>query len=172
MVGLVFISTLLFLTFFGLLCSDGDEEFCAKMRSEIMITGYVIIGLLLIVGGTSYARHSIPYEIFYAIHHVVFLLYFLTILHTFDREQRSGAKDRSQTFKWFSSTLLYYFCDRAAMMLNHRYTTPLVASSVVNGEQQIARFDRLIVRNRHFSHLPSDLCGHVDDIRTDIGVFG
>ena len=135
MVGLVFLSTVVFLAFFGLLCSDGDQQFCDKMKSEIMITGYIIIGFLLIVGGTAYFRHHMPYEVFYAIHHLVFILYFITILHTFDREQRSGAKARSQTFKWFSSTLLYYFCDRAAMILNHHYRTPLVASSIVDGAQ-------------------------------------
>ncbi|CAB9511565.1 generating NADPH oxidase heavy chain subunit [Seminavis robusta] len=131
MVILVFISTLLFLTFFGLLCGDGEQAFCRKMRSEIMITGYVIIAFMLILGITSFNRHNMPYEVFYGIHHLVFIIYILTIIHTFDGEQRSGAKERSQTFKWFSSTLLYYFCDRAAMALNHRYKTPLVASSVV-----------------------------------------
>jgi len=131
MVTLVFLSTVLFLTFFGILCADGEDAFCHKLKSEIMITGYIIIGVLLIIGGTSYFRHSMPYEVFYAIHHLIFLLYFITIVHTMDQEQRSGAQSRSQTFKWFSSTLLYYFCDRAAIRLNHYYQTPLVASSII-----------------------------------------
>lgn len=133
MVSLVFLATILFFTFFGTLCTDGEQAFCNKMRSEIMITGYIILAFLLILGGTSFFRHSMPYEVFYGIHHIAILLYIITIIHTFDREQRSGNKVRSQTFKWFSSTLLYYFCDRASMALNHRYTTQLVASSTVAG---------------------------------------
>eukprot|EP00339_Tiarina_fusa_P005595 CAMPEP_0117040420 /NCGR_PEP_ID=MMETSP0472-20121206/28285_1 /TAXON_ID=693140 ORGANISM="Tiarina fusus, Strain LIS" /NCGR_SAMPLE_ID=MMETSP0472 /ASSEMBLY_ACC=CAM_ASM_000603 /LENGTH=281 /DNA_ID=CAMNT_0004751141 /DNA_START=148 /DNA_END=989 /DNA_ORIENTATION=- len=133
MVVIVFFATLFFFFFFGLICAEGDDTFCAKFTSEIMITGYVILGMMLIIGGTSYFRHKIPYEIFYGIHHLVFIMYFVTIAHTLDIEQRSGMKERSQTFKWFSSTLLYYFCDRAAMHLNHRYDTRLLASSTVSG---------------------------------------
>jgi len=145
MVILVFISTLLFFTFFGLLCNDGDQEFCDKFKSEIMITGYIIIGFLLILGGTAYFRHHMPYELFYAIHHLVFLLYLVTIIHTFDKQQRSGETARSQTFKWFSSTLVYYICDRAAMRLNHTYYTPLVASSVVDGGEQQQNGSKMII---------------------------
>lgn len=133
MVGIVFFATILFFLFFGLLCNDGDQQFCDKFTSEIMITGYIILGFLLIIGGTSYNRFRIPYEVFYAVHHLVFLMYFVTIIHTFDRTQRSGERARSQTFKWFSSTLLFYFCDRAAMYMNHRYRSRLMASSVVEG---------------------------------------
>lgn len=132
MIGMVFFATCLFLGFFGLLCSDGDEEACGKFTSEIMITGYSIIGFLLLIGVTSYFRHMIPYELFYAIHHLVFVMYFVTIAHTIDVEQRKGVKDRSQTFVWFSATLLFYFCDRAAMRLNRRYTVRLLESSTVS----------------------------------------
>ena len=48
-------------------------------------------------------------------------------------QQRSGSKQRSQTFKWFSSTLLYYFCDRIAMHMNHRYHAKLISYSAVWG---------------------------------------
>ena len=133
MITIVFFATIFFFFFFGLLCSEGEQAFCDKFTMEIMITGYCILGTLLIIGLTSHFRHRIPYEVFYAIHHVVFLMYIITIAHTLDMEQRSGRSQRSQTFKWFSSTLLYYFCDRIAMHMNHRYDTKLVGSSVVWG---------------------------------------
>lgn len=37
-------------------------QFCAKFTDEIMITGYFILAFLLTIGGTSFFRHSIPYE--------------------------------------------------------------------------------------------------------------
>jgi predicted ferric reductase len=132
MIIIVFLAVVFFFTFFGLLCSDGEEAFCEKFTEEIMITGYCILAFLLLVGFTSYFRHSIPYEIFYALHHVVFIMYFVTIAHTLDVEARTG-KERSQTFKWFTSTLLFYFCDRAAMHLNHKYHTKVTAASTVAG---------------------------------------
>jgi hypothetical protein len=133
MVGIVFLDTAFFFTFFGILCADGEQAYCDKFTSEIMITGYGILAILLIITGTSYFRHQIPYEIFYAVHHVVFLMYIICVIHTFDMSQRKGHHSRSQTFKWFSSTLLYYLCDRAAMHLNHKYQTRLVSSSAVTG---------------------------------------
>jgi predicted ferric reductase len=133
MVLIIFIATAFFFFFFGILCAEGEQGFCDKFTMEIMITGYVIFAFLIVVGVTSFYRHSIPYELFYYIHHVVFLLYILTIAHTLDVEQRSGRSSRSQTFKWFTSTLLYYVCDRAAMHLNHKYTTKMMGSSVVWG---------------------------------------
>ena len=98
-----------------------------------MITGYVILAFLLIIAVSSHFRHKIPYEIFYAVHHLVFLLYLVVIVHTLDGAQRNGTASRSQTFKWFSATLLYYICDRAAMHINHRYKTKLASSSAVHG---------------------------------------
>lgn len=47
MVSIVFLATIVFFTFFGLLCSEGDEAFCDKFTTEIMITGYCILGLLV-----------------------------------------------------------------------------------------------------------------------------
>jgi predicted ferric reductase len=137
---IVFLATVFFFAFFGLLCSGGEQAFCDKFTSEIMITGYCILGLLLIIGVTSHFRHSIPYEVFYAIHHLVFILYVLTIVHTFDKQQREGNQDRSQTFKWFSIPLLYYVCDRAAMHINHKYRTRILSSSALiasNGAKMI-----------------------------------
>jgi predicted ferric reductase len=132
MIIIVFWAVIFFFAFFGLLCSDGEEAFCEKFTEEIMITGYCILAFMLLVGFTSYFRHSIPYEIFYAIHHAVFIMYFVTIAHTLDVEARTG-KERSQTFKWFTSTLLFYFCDRAAMHLNHKYSTKVTGSATVSG---------------------------------------
>lgn len=135
MIIIVFFATIFFFFFFGLLCAEGEKAFCDKFTMEIMITGYCILGTLLIIGLTSSFRHRIPYEIFYAVHHVVFLMYIITIAHTLDVEQRRGRSQRSQTFKWFSSTLLYYFCDRIAMHMNHRYHIKLIRSSVVWGSE-------------------------------------
>ncbi|CAJ1961984.1 unnamed protein product [Cylindrotheca closterium] len=132
MIIIVVWAVIFFFVFFGLLCSDGEQAFCEKFTEEIMITGYCILAFLLLVGFTSYFRHSIPYEIFYALHHAVFIMYFVTIAHTLDVEARTG-KERSQTFKWFTSTLLFYFCDRAAMHLNHKYRTKVTGSSTVAG---------------------------------------
>jgi predicted ferric reductase len=128
---IVCLATAFFFAFFGLLCADGDQQFCDKFTSEIMITGYAILVSLLIIGGTSFFRHKIPYELFYGIHHLVFIMYFITIAHTIDVQERTGNKQRSQTFRWFSSTLAFYFCDRAAMYLNHWYETRLLGASVV-----------------------------------------
>jgi predicted ferric reductase len=133
LVGVVFIATVSFLIFYGTLCIDGEQEYCRKLNSEIMWTGYSIALLVLSIGVTSHYRHQIPYEIFYAVHHLSFVLYAVTIAHTFDIKQRNNIKQRSQTFQWVSATFLYYICDRAAMHLNHRYQARIVSSSIVAG---------------------------------------
>ena len=81
-----------------------------------MITGYCIAGLLLIIGATSFFRHNMKYERFYLIHHLVFALFFVTALHTFDDMNRQG-QARSQTFKWFTASLIYYLSDRMSMRM-------------------------------------------------------
>ena len=131
-VFLVFLTTVVFLSFFGVLCSDGDEEFCNKLTSEIMITGYVIFAGFMTVGVTSYLRNVIPYRVFYAIHHLIFVVYILVIAHTFDAVARRDG-GRSQTFKWFSASILYYVSDRAAMYMGHRYKTYIESSSIAHG---------------------------------------
>lgn len=136
MVLIVFLATVFFLIFFGVLCARGEDDFCAKFTSEIMCTGYGILASLLIIAGTSYFRYRIPYEVFYAIHHLVFAMYAITVAHTFDIMQRNNHKERSQTFKWFSATLLYYICDRAAMRLNQTYCARLLSSSLVTGSRR------------------------------------
>ena len=98
-----------------------------------MITGYVIFGLLLMVFITSYFRNKIVYEAFYILHHLVFALFLVTAAHTLDEEHRHG-KNRSQAFKWFTASLLYYICDRLSMFMNHRYTTSAVSVSGIEGK--------------------------------------
>lgn len=41
-VALLFGSTMVFIGFFGFLCSQGEDKFCKNFQSEIMITGYVL----------------------------------------------------------------------------------------------------------------------------------
>ena len=131
MVLIILVATIFFFIFFGKLCADGEQSFCNTMRSEIMSTGYAILGSLFIIGGTSFFRYKIPYEIFYMIHHLVFAMYLITIIHTFDVVQRTGERSRNQTFKWFSLSLAYYIADRAAMHMLHKYSSKLRSSSCI-----------------------------------------
>ncbi len=85
------------------------------------------------VGATSYFRFKIPYKVFYAVHHVVFIAYILTVLHTIDVVQRKNG-ERSQSFKWFSASLLLYICDRGAMYLNNRYISKAVSSYAIESD--------------------------------------
>jgi predicted ferric reductase len=130
---IVFVTTAFYFAYSGILCGDGEQASCDKFTSEIMITGYGISAILLFITGTSYFRHNIPYKVFYLVHQIIFVLYIIVVIHTFDMVQRKGKESRSQTFKWFSSTLVYYICDRAAMHLNHKYQARLVSSSAVTG---------------------------------------
>lgn len=92
------------------------HTFCEKMTSEIMITSLCILGSLLVVGVTSYMRNRLPYEIFYYLHHMVFIMFALAIAHTIDDMARAG-QVRSQTFKWFAASLIWYLTDRAYMAM-------------------------------------------------------
>ena len=56
-------------------------------------------------------RNRIKYEIFYYVHHLVFVMFSLAIAHTLDDKFRRG-QVRSQNFKWFSASLLWYLTDR------------------------------------------------------------
>jgi len=47
MVSISFMALIIFFVFLGLLCSEGDDASCDKLGSEIMITGYCIVGLLV-----------------------------------------------------------------------------------------------------------------------------
>ena len=115
----------LFLAYYGILCAYGEEDYCDGLSSEIMITGFYIMTGLALIGILSYARESISYEVFYAVHHGVFIIYGLTALHTYDHLQRSGERDRSQALQWFVVSFVYYICDRLSMHLNYKYATKI-----------------------------------------------
>ena len=125
LVVMLFFTIVVFLMFFGVNCADGDQAFCAKFTSEIMITGYVIFAFFLSVAVTSYLRTVIPYRFFYIYHHLVFITYAVTIAHTIDHVQRSKG-GRSQTFKWFTASIFLYITDRASMYLNQRYKSKIL----------------------------------------------
>jgi len=133
MVLIVFLATIVFFIFFGLLCSEGEQAFCDKFTSEIMCTGYGILGCLLLIAGTAYFRFKIPYELFYAVHFLMLVMYSIAIAHTIDNVQRSGMRERSQNFRWFSASLLFYFCDYAIMYINQRYLTNVISYIAVEG---------------------------------------
>jgi len=135
--GYVMVSLVLFalVTFYGSLCTLDGHEYCVRLSSQIMVTGYIIAGLAFIVGMTSYVRHRLPYEVFYAIHHIVFFLYILTILHTFDNLQRNQDKERCQTYTWVSGTLLYYLCDRSASYIVGYFQIKRASALTICGTQ-------------------------------------
>ena len=129
MISLVFAATILFFAYLGQGCAQqksgkeptpgGQHTFCDKMTSEIMATGLAIAGFLLLVAVTSYARNRIKYEIFYYVHHFVFIMFALAIAHTLDDKARHG-QARSQDFKWFSASLVWYMTDRLQASFNTR----------------------------------------------------
>jgi hypothetical protein len=66
MIALVFVASTVYITFFSVLCLVYDEqEYCTKLSSEIMCSGYAILACLGLVAATSYLRHVIPYEVFH-----------------------------------------------------------------------------------------------------------
>jgi predicted ferric reductase len=154
MVGFVFGSTILFFIFFGQGCvqqksgkepsPNGVKTFCKKMQSEIMITGLTIMGCLLLVAVTSYLRNRIKYEIFYIIHHFVFIMFALAIAHTLDDAFRRG-QVRSQNFKWFSASLVWYFTDRMHALMNGRDCRTVEATALGSGESESRKVVRLSI---------------------------
>ena len=136
MVSLVVLATLVSVGYLSALCSHGDDYACSKFSSEMMFTGYGLLAVLLLITGTSYFRHQIPYEVFYVTHHLVFLMYALSIAHTVDNYQRNHTKQRSQTFQWVSITLMYYVCDRVAMYMHQRYPVRVLSSSLCASQNQ------------------------------------
>jgi hypothetical protein len=66
-----------------------------------MIAGSVILTVLLAFGCGSDILLSPQdhYEAFYIVHHLVFVLFIVTIVHTFDVEQRKGKAEQSQTLQ-------------------------------------------------------------------------
>ena len=133
MVLVTVLATLIFIAYFTAMCALGEQEYCDLLVSEIMMTGYAIAVLTILVAGTSYFRNHIQYEVFYSVHHLVFILYVLVVIHTIDGAQRSGKKQRCQTFQWVTVTLLYYVCDRVLMGTSHRYAARMVSFSTILG---------------------------------------
>lgn len=140
MCGFVFASTILFFIFFGILCDDfnqGNEpsdQFCKNFTTEIMLTGYGIIGILIIVAVTSFLRYRIKYEVFYVIHHLVFVMFALAIAHTVDDKQRETPKERSQVFKWVLGSLSIYIADRAFLIMSMKKAR--LVGAVVTGDDE------------------------------------
>jgi predicted ferric reductase len=132
MICLVVFATVGLYAFYVSMCVVGVQDYCDRLSSEIMMTGYAITLGTLFIGGASYLRHQIPYELFYAVHHLAFILYGITILHTLDTQYRHG-RQRSQTFTWVSVTLMYYICDRVGARLNPKYRVRAVSCSTVSG---------------------------------------
>ena len=58
MIIFVFLATLFFFAFFGMLCTDGEQAFCDEFTSEIMLTGYTILASMIIIG-TILAQDSL-----------------------------------------------------------------------------------------------------------------
>lgn len=100
-----------------------------------MITGYCIFISFMAVAFTSFFRHNIKYRVFYVVHHIVFLAYILTIMHTIDVVERKQG-GRSQTFKWFGSSILLYAADRATMYLSHRYDSTIKSATTIDSEEK------------------------------------
>ena len=151
---MIFLTTFagcLFLTYYGNLCAYDDEDYCDGLASEIMITGYYIMTGLALIGILSYARESISYEVFYAVHHGIFIVYGLTALHTYDHLQRSGERDRSQALQWFVVSFVYYICDRLSMHLNYKYATKLSKALLsydndLTNSKKIKMYENAVIR--------------------------
>ena len=122
------------MTYYCTMCARGEQEFCDGFTSEIMLTGYAIFLLFMVVGASSYYRFNIKYQVFYNIHQVVFLGFFVLIMHTIDNLQRSIG-GCSQAYKWFLASLLLYITDRIAMYMIARYTIKVCGYHIINAMQ-------------------------------------
>ena len=134
LVSLVLVAFVVFMTYYGTMCARGEQEFCDGFASEMMLTGYAIFILFMVVGASSYYRFDIKYQVFYNIHQIVFLGFFVSIMHTIDNLHRSNG-GRSQAYKWFSASLLLYITDRIAMYTTARYTIKVCGYQVINETQ-------------------------------------
>jgi len=129
-------SSILFFVFFGHICSEFNKEkdpldLCANFSKEIFGTGLAILAITLVVFFTSCCRGRIKYEYFYFPHLLVFAMYLLALVHTLDDEFRKGTKvgkARSQTVKWFVTSLTIYLSDRFYRYFNRKNKTPVVAA--------------------------------------------
>lgn len=134
----VFLVLIVFITFVGYysaLCAQGENEYCEKMNSEIMLTGYGIAFIFLLVGLSSFFRFQLKYRIFTTIHQVVFLGLLICIMHTIDAVHRSDGS-RSQSYMWISASVLFYITDRATMYSKSRFTTTVEGYQAINKEKK------------------------------------
>ena len=131
LVGLVALAFTLFMIYYTLLCTSGDQEFCNRFSSEIMITGYVVFALFMTVGVSSYYRNY-NYQRFYRIHQIVFVAFFVSIMHTIDKIHRTQGS-RSQAYKWFTMSLMIYIADRLTVSSkNGKHVTTVIGYQALN----------------------------------------
>jgi predicted ferric reductase len=165
LVGIVFLATLFFFTFFGMLCQEqkdgteklgkrGERTFCLKFVDEIMITGYCILGFCLILAGTSYFRARIPYEIFYGVHHLFLVIFCITIAHTVDAEQRHQRQNRSQAWKWIALPLVYYITDRFYMYMSQRFSLSIAEATALADSVDGSGAKVVVLRLNKPAHFP------------------
>jgi hypothetical protein len=67
-------------------------------------------GFYSLIEGLCVRRRHPTYEIFYAVHHLLFILYIVTVARLIICNRRH--RTRHQTFHWYQQ--LSYLCDRAA----------------------------------------------------------
>ena len=82
--GLMLVATVPFVAFLWKVCGDHLQgldpmDACAMLTSEIMITGWVIFGLVLVVVVSSYFRQHLPFEWFMTLHYFVLAVYAVTV---------------------------------------------------------------------------------------------
>jgi len=145
----IIVATIVFFVFFGHGCRQHlgqlghplePVDFCEKMQSEIMITGLCIFVLLMIVMASSFLRRHMPFEWFYVLHHLVFVMFGLAIAHTLDDQFRDGTrvgKNRSQDFRFIATTLSLYFLDRAWSFLTVRRDVPVQEAVVTSTKSML-----------------------------------
>ena len=75
-------------------CSARRARSCAKLISEIMLTGYALTFLTLVILVTGYLRHSkgFSYRVIYVVHHLFIVFYVGSVAHTMDTEFRNLGK--------------------------------------------------------------------------------
>ncbi|GKZ01556.1 hypothetical protein MPSEU_001106100 [Mayamaea pseudoterrestris] len=136
--------------------AHGEQEYCDKLTSEIMMSGLAMFGLITLITVSSLIRRDISYAIFLKIHRIGFLLlYVITIAHTFDNQQRAGAMHRSQCFSWVAASFLLYVCDRLAQpsyrttLLHCSLIQPTAASGYTNNVESGADTGRMLIIKLH-----------------------
>lgn len=121
------VTFLVFVGHFAKLCDDyrngiEKENFCESFRTEIMITGYAIIGIYLVMWFSSlhFIRGKKYFEVFYYTHHLFFAMYGVLVLHTLDDKVRDEGLERSQAWKWIVFPLPFYAIDRTIVALSSK----------------------------------------------------